>query len=414
MSARKPVLDWAIVKLMVTLAVATCAWAATEKVLHAFQGGTDGNNPFAGLIFDKAGNLYGTTYFGGASDNGTVFKLTPSNGGWKETVLYSFAGGTDGANPHAGLIFDKAGNLYGTTLAGGATNEGTVFELKHTRGHWTESVLHTFAGGSDGAGPDGPVILDRKGNLYGTTIVGGSKACIMGCGTVFELTPSRGGWKETVLYRFTAGNDGAGPQAGLTFDSAGNLFGTTTGGGNKQCSQSCGTVFELAYSRGRWKERILYSFSGFQDGGLPYAGLVFDKRGNIYGTTANGGTYGFGTAFELAHSGNGWKEKVLYSFGLWADEGTNPIGGVTLDGAGDVYGTTSQGTANGEGAAFELVRSRGKWSRKVLYDFIYADGDYPVASMIFDAAGNLYGTTVQGDSSNRCASGCGVVFEITP
>ena len=272
----------------------TSTWAATnEKVLHSFNGnGADGYQPEASLIFDAVGNLYGTTYWGGTYGFGTVFELTPSGGGgWTETVLHSFQpNGTDGNYPIAGLIFDAAGNLYGTTSAGGTYGFGTVFELTPEEGGgWTETVLLNF-NGTDGSYPHAGLAFDAAGNLYGTTGYDGTYHY----GTVFELTPTAGGgWTETVLHSFGNGTDGASPFAGLIFDAAGNLYGTTSAGG----TYGTGTVFELTGGR----EQVLYSFKSRYgaDGATPYAGLIFDAAGNLYGTTYWGGNYGDGTVFEL-------------------------------------------------------------------------------------------------------------------
>jgi uncharacterized repeat protein (TIGR03803 family) len=339
------------------------AW--TEEVLHSF-GGTDGVYPVAGMIFDKAGNLFGTTAGGGDSNHGTVFELTPpaaGKTGWIEQVLYSFAGsenaGPDGADPDADLIFDKAGNLYGTTNGGGTHGRGTVFELMPPAAGqtgWTEQVLHSFGGHNDGTNPDAGLIFDEAGNLYGTTGFNG---------TVFELMPPatrQTGWTEQVLHRFTGrGGDGASPYAGLIFDGAGNLYGTTvSGGGFNQ-----GTVFELtppAAGKSGWTERILHSFPAFgTDGAAPEAGLIFDRAGNLYGTTNGGGTHGHGTVFELmppAAGQTGWTEQVLYSFAgslRAGPDGAAPWAALIFDKAGNLFGTTDRGGMLGRGTVFELM-----------------------------------------------------------
>jgi uncharacterized repeat protein (TIGR03803 family) len=348
----------ALVIFTVSLLV-TSTWASTnwyEKVLRSFGNGTDGYAPSAGLIFDAAGNLYGTTqYGGGANAYGTVFELTPAGGGnWTETVLYSFRSGTDGAVPGAGLIFDAAGNLYGTTTAGGPNN-GTVFELTPTTaGGWTEQVLYRFcsqANCTDGQYPYGSLIFDAAGNLYGTTEFGGT----YGAGTVFKLTPAAGGgWTETVLYSFGRGTDGASPLVGLIFDVVGNLYGTTTFGG----TYGAGTVFELTPTAGGgWTETVLHSFNpnNGTDGFNPYAGLIFDAAGNLYGTTYYGGSYGGGTVFELTPAaGGGWTETVLRSFGNGTD-GFWPYAGLIFDHAGNLYGTTEYGGTHNYGTVFELT-----------------------------------------------------------
>jgi uncharacterized repeat protein (TIGR03803 family) len=274
-----------------------------EQVLYAFQGGNDGSSPSSGLILDSSGNLYGTTENGGGGTDcsgnyagcGTVFELSPNgSGGWTETILYSFQGGSDGALPTSGLVFDQAGNLYGTTRFGGGTF-GTVFELSPKgSGGWTETILYTFTNNSDGAYPQG-LIFDQKGNLYGTT-VGGGGLCGGGfnpCGTVFELSPNgSGGWTETSLYVFQVSDGIWNPNPGLVFDQAGNLFGTTPASGENGCVEGygCGAVFELSPNgSGGWKETLLFSFQGGSDGVGPNPGLMFDQAGNLYGTAQAGG-----------------------------------------------------------------------------------------------------------------------------
>lgn len=307
----------------------------TDTTIYTFTGNKgDGAVPYASVIFDGEGNLYGTTIGGGTGDgkgnnqDGTVFELTPPNGGtgpWTETVLYSFTGLADGANPFAGVIFDSHGNLYGTTNGGGS-DFGVVFELSPPSGggNWTETPIYTFTGRTDGSYPYAGVIFDSKGNLYGTTAIGGTKSGATckrtnGCGVVFEVSPPSGGngnWTETVLYSFAGSIDGGYPYAGVTFNSGGNLYGTTVQGGNTSgtnCSGTggCGVVFELSPpsgGTGAWNESQAYTFNGGSDGGFPYAAVIFDAQGNIYGTTSEGGNLsgsnctdvgGCGVVFEL-------------------------------------------------------------------------------------------------------------------
>jgi uncharacterized repeat protein (TIGR03803 family) len=333
---------------------------ATFTVLYSFKFGvTDGQSPYAGLVRDAAGNLYGTTLYGGSSSNcsggcGTVFKLDTTG---KETLLHSFEGPpADGANPFASLVRDAAGNLYGTTLRGGASDFGTVFKLDTTG---TETVLHSFVGSpTDGQYPRGGLVRDSAGNLYGTTSNGGSSSnCSGGCGTVFKLDTTG---TEIVLHSFVGlPTDGANPFAGLLRDAAGNLYGTTAYGGSKHahfCAFGCGTVFKLDTTG---KETVLHSFMGAatDDGALPEADLVQDAAGNLYGTTFTGGDspcyegYGCGTVFELDATG---KEIVLHSF-AWKD-GASPDAVLIRDAAGNLYGTTSTGGAFGWGTVFKLSR----------------------------------------------------------
>jgi uncharacterized repeat protein (TIGR03803 family) len=283
----------ALMIVIVILMLVPGAGAASKyKVLHKFAlNGKDGKLPLAGLILDVAGNLYGTTYIGGAYGYGVVFRLAPNaDGGWTESVLHSFTGGSDGKYPGAGLIFDAAGNLYGTTQSGGNLSYcggqgcGVVFRLTpNSDGSWKEKVLHQFTGGKSGSGPSG-LILDAAGNLYSTA--GGGA---YGAGVAFRLAPnSNGGWKEKVLHQFTGGKDGNGP-SGLTLDPSGNLYGTTHSGGNSVCyfGSGCGVVFMLtADSNGGWHEKPLHAFKN-NPGAFPDAGVILDGAGNLYGTTSN-------------------------------------------------------------------------------------------------------------------------------
>ncbi len=333
----------------------------TESVLHSFNGGTDGANPQAGLTLDAAGNLYGTTYDGGANSYGTVFKLTPNPGGsWAESVLYSFCSLTncaDGAQPLVSLTFDAAGNLYGTTYAGGANGYGgAVFKLTpNPDGSWVESVLYSFCSLTncvDGKWPLASLIFDHAGNLYGTTSDGG--AYNGSNGTVFKLTPNAdGSWSESLLYTFASRNHG--PEAALIFDGAGNLYGTTTLG----YQFGCGDVFELTTNPdGSWKLKVLYKFRCGKDGWLPLAGVIFDAVGNLYGTTARGGTsacyFGCGVIFRLApNSKGGWNETVLHTF--LDRPGATPYAGLISDADGNLYGTTSGDGSTTFGSVFEIT-----------------------------------------------------------
>jgi uncharacterized repeat protein (TIGR03803 family) len=396
------------------------AWAAAqETVLHSFNdNGADGVEPKAGLISDAAGNLYGVTTVGGIHAAGSVFELSPrEGGGWTETVLHSFGHGTDGVEPVGSLVRDAAGNLYGTTTSGGIHLFGTVFELSlRENGGWTESVLHSFnLNFSDGASPYSGLIFDAAGNLYGTTQEGG----IHNAGTVFELSPREGGgWTEKVLHSFNYGFvDGAYPDSNLVLDAAGNLFGTTASGG----VHVSGTVFELSPNdHGGWTETVLHSFGSGTDGYTPLAGLVFDDAGNLYGTTDQGGIHGWGTAFELMPSEDGsWAEKVLHSFNLDGLDGAGPVAGLIFDGAGNLYGTTVGGGIHLFGTVFELSpRGNGEWTEQVVHSFNRngSDGAAPYAGLVTGAAGNFYGTTAEGGIHlGPCVGhGCGTVFEITP
>jgi uncharacterized repeat protein (TIGR03803 family) len=340
----------------------------------------------------------------------------------------SSSGGADGAYPGRSLIFDAVGNLYGTTYAGGTPYQygfGTVFELSPAvDGTWTETVLYSFGStDADGLVPSSGVILDEAGNLYGTTTQGGAYGHIEEYpgGTAFELSPGAGAsWTETILHSFGSGNDGYFPQAGLTLDAAGNLYGATVSGGRgTECpNQGCGTVFELSLSGGAWTETVLHDFNGSGASPFtPYAGVILDSAGNLYGTTGSGG-YGSGTVFELSHAGGGsWKLTVLHGFGHGTD-GIMPEDNLVFDAAGNLYGTTFCGGAYGgcesfSGTVFELSPGvGGAWSEKVLHSFGHgSDGSFPYADLIVDAAGNLYGTTSAGGAFGGYG---GTVFEIRP
>lgn len=428
-----------------------CHAASQEKTLYSFPKCTGSTNcASAGvsiphsLIFDKAGNLYGVSVFGGASGSncqgygcGYVFMLTPgTNGTWNETTLYNFCSlknCADGAIPSSGLAFDSDGDLYGTTWYGGATTSGcggdlcgTVFKLTPgTNGKWTEQVLHSFTGGADGAEPAITTpLLDAKGNIYGTTGLGGA----YGYGTVFELTSgASGSWTETVLHSFDFnGTDGIIP-SGLAFDAAGNLYGTTNSGGKysgSACENTgvqnshCGTVYQLSKSaKGTWKEKILHSF---QDNGKdalqPLFGVVIDADGNLYGTTEFGGKNGGGAVFRLAPGK--WTETILLNFDQLApnNAGSFPLSGLVLTAAGDIYGTTKAGGLSGCdgdfgcGTIFELSSVGSQWTETLTYEFSSSsDGVSPGSALTLDPEGNLYGTTNVGG-----ANGDGVVFEIIP
>jgi uncharacterized repeat protein (TIGR03803 family) len=388
--------------------------AQTYKVIYNFTGGQDGGSPLAGLTMDKAGNLYGTAYGWGTHGFGTVYQLKLKNGNGTLNPLYSFAGGSDGTNPAARVIFGRDGALYGTTfLGGGGAGEGTVFKVRPSPSAcktalcpWTETHLYsfTFVGGS---GPLGDLLFDQAGNIYGTTIAGGENDN----GIVYELTPTGNSWTESVLHYFD-GTDGAGPQTGLIFDSSGNLYSTTQSGG----ANGYGTAFQMTYSAGTgWTESLLYSFGYGSDGGYPYTGLIFDRSGNLYSATSDGGAGGGGVVFELTSGAGGtWTFTPLYSFTGTAGNKCGPDD-LSMDSAGDLYGATFCDGAYGYGNVFELIQSNGGWTYKDLYDFTGGtDGANPVSNVLIHSNGKLYGTASIGGSSGNCSGGCGVVWEITP
>ena len=418
--------------------------SGNETVLYAFTGGSDGGDPQSGVFADLKGNLYGTTASGGADDLGVVYKLSPQG---QETVLFSFTGGYTGAHPAAGVVQDSAGNLYGTTVSGGTPTRlapegcGLVYEIDPSG---QETVLYTFSCGNDGAVPTGGVILDPSHNLYGTTKQGG-----VGYGVIYKLAPSG---KQTVLYNFTGGSEGGGPVSGVTRDESGNLYGAT-----EWAASTVGTVYELDTSGSlhvlatlqvfqgnvsppyaipvptldesgniygaapynspggilykidaQGQQTTLYDFAPAPGGTTPWAGLARDASGDLFGTTADGGTSNAGVVFKIDAAGN---ETVLHSFTV--TDGANPMAGVVLDSAGNLFGTTSIGGAYGCGTVFELDPAG---YVTVLHSFAGGDdGCNPYAGVTLDANGNLYGTTKFGGGTQRdCFTNtCGTVYKVT-
>ena len=451
----------AIVLMTVALAsVASAEWK--EKVLYSFQGGSDGQSPAGGVVFDKAGNLYGATYEGGSTcpspGCGTIFQLSPGVGGtWTETILYGF-NGTQGSFPEGGVIADAGGNLYGTTayggsgtclLFGGDVGCGVAYELSppvQKGGQWTYTVLYNFQGGKDGQIPQGNLTLDSAGNLYGATLYGGGYGTcnapyFQHCGTVFKLSVPKkngGNWTEKILYSFEGvksgqqSGDGANPNGGLVLDSAGAIYGTTYFGGNEsgECDggvggTGCGTVFEITPPRGKggkWTKKLLHRFND-EDGDNPAAGVVIGANGDLYGTTLRGGASkgpGGGTVFRVTRptgKSSIWEEAVLYSFSGDA-YGTDPAASLVFDAAGNLYSTTNGGTPQCHyGNVFQMRPAGGrgeKWNLSTLYEFAGSpDGEYPAAPLVLDKSAKLYSTTTQGGTGD-CSGGCGIVFEIKP
>lgn len=392
--------------LGVSLMLVAGAWAASsEKVLFDFSLGGDGAYPTGELVFDAKGRLYGTTENGGANFYGTVFQLTHSGSGWTEKVLYSFSNTSDGAYPSGALVFDKAGNAFGTAVSGGSTSCsngcGTVFELvPGSNNSWTFSVIYSFTGGSDGFAPAfGGLILDTSGNLYGTAEMGGK-----GSGTVFKLTHTKSGWKERTLYAFRGGSDAGYPLSGLSWNADGNLYGATVRGG----TGNAGAVFQLKHVASGWKEKVIYNFTGGNDGAYPeYGGVTLNAAGDVYGTVAGGGKSGQGVIFVLKLTKSGWKEGVLYNF-TGGSDGGQPFAGLTFNAAGNLFGATAYG-ANGSGTVFELEHTAIGWKERTLHAFTGSDGQYPYAGVVIDSKGRLYGTTNHGGSGSA-----GVVYEVTP
>ncbi len=390
--------------------------AFNEQVIYNFTNGGAGINPNTGLISDTAGNLYGGTQYSDSSlgvGDGTIFELIWNGSSYTYVVLYTFTGKADGTGVIGTLVRDAQGNLYGTGDAS-VGNSGNVFELSpNGSGGWTLTVLYTFTGGNDGAFPNGGVVLDKAGNLYGAANEGGRLAgCYgSGCGVVFELSPgSNGIWTETVLHAFS-GPDGAFPN-GVVSDPKGNLYGTTSvGGTGTACGGiglGCGIVFRLSPSAGHWTESVLHSFYLTNtDGTYPLA--VTYINGNLFGVTLQGGTQNFGTVFEVALSKSGAKTSVIHSFAALAALPRSPL---VFDQLGNLYGAASGGGNStcglGCGAIFELTRNGATWTETILHEFTGGtDGAQPYGSPILTAAG-LIGTAPFGGTN-----GYGVVFELT-
>jgi uncharacterized repeat protein (TIGR03803 family) len=378
-----------VVVLVVGVVAGQSSQAQTFTVLYNFTGAPDGASPFAGVTRDAAGNLYGTTYTGASSGYGVVFKVGKSG---TESVLYSFNGGTDGGSPVGGLVRDTAGNLYGTAEYGGSSGNGVVFKVDKSG---AETVLHSFSGGTaDGCSPDGGLVRDKAGNLYGTTMGCG----VSGNGIVFKVT-KRGA--EKLLHSFAGGKaDGANPlYTSLLMDMKGNLYGVTSQGG----SQNSGVVYKLSQSG---KLTVLHSFAGgTTDGCSAHGTPAMDKAGNLYGTTSRCGSGNHGIVWKVSKKG---AETVLFNFTGGSSDGANPIAGVVLDAQGNFYGNTQAGGASDDGTVFELST---KGVLTLLHTFDGSDGATPYGSIIRDAKGNVYGTTLEG---GNVMGSYGTVWKLTP
>ena len=392
-----------------------CLRAQTFTVLHSFNlNGVDGARADAGLTADRAGNLYGTTAAGGTRRGGMVYKLTHAGQGWVFTPLYQFSGGTDGGDPEGEVVFGPDGALYGTTSAGGDLNCnppigcGTVFKLQPS----ARAVGRALSDWTE-------TVLYRftqSPNIgFGRTVTFDAAGNVYGsvshvtsgndAGGVYELTPSGGGWNETVIYQFQDGDDGRNPTGNLVFDSAGNLYGVT----DDQGLYGYGTVFELSHSQSGWTNTTIHAFQDGNDGAIPFAGPIFNPAGNLLGTAASGGANGGGTVFQMApNPGGGWTFRTLYGF--QGHQSGGPTGTLTLDGAGNIYGVLQNDGADNYGSVFKLTMSNGNWSYTDLHDFTHgSDGDLPMGRVVIDASGNVYGTTSDGGEY-----GYGIVWEITP
>ncbi len=395
--------------------------APSETVIHSFTGPPLGELPMANPVIDAAGRLEGTTMRGGTNGScgsgcGTIFRLSHDAKGWNETRLWSFDL-THGAYPSDPLVADSSGNLFGATDVGGSL--GVTYGLFHGAHGRKLRDLHNFAGGRDGAQPRSSLIFDKRGDLYGTTVAGGTGGS-GGGGTVYELIPSGSSWTEKILHRFTPYNDGANPQAPVIFGSDGSLYGTTSYGGNQACPSGCGVVFRLTpLGTGKWEESVLHAFNG-ADGDTSVAGLIADAAGNLYGSTNEGGNSGCyggcGVLFELTRAPHGrWSFSVIHAFRVKA--GGGPSGAMAFDSAGNLYGTTViGGNINacpqqlGCGVVFRLAPgSKHRWKYGVLHVFDNSPDGALATGLVMSANGILYGTTIGGGSL-----GLGTVFEVTP
>ena len=350
------------------------------------------------------------------NDYGNAFKLAHKGSGWVLAPLYYFTGGADGGEPESGLVIGPNGAFYSTTYGGGVSpyGVGTVFELtppptvcKSVLCYWNERVLYPFMGVPDAGLPGyADLIFDQAGNIYGTTAEQGAN----NKGAVYELSPSGEGWTERVIYSFTDGSDGGFPYGGVIQDVSGNLYGTAQGGGSDDCPFTCGTVYQLTSAGNSWTQSVIFSFTGSTTGGQPQSTLLMDPAGNLYGTTTYYGPDGGGTVFELTPSNGGWSFSLIASFNCFV-----PVG-VTMDSAGNLYGVCGGGGAYGDGWVFKLTHSNGTWLVHDLHDFSGSDGATPYAPVTLDARGNIYGTTIAGGAVGTCYNnqGCGVVWEITP
>jgi uncharacterized repeat protein (TIGR03803 family) len=392
-----------------------CSQAQTFSVLYSFTGGLDGGNPETGLTIDQAGNFYGTAFDGGGPGNGgAVFKFAHSSGSWDLITLYTFSHYADMGGAPDSLLLGSDGEFYGTNYHGGVGDNGTVYRLqpavsdcKANMCSWSGTALYDFMGSPDGSVPTGGLTLDQAGNLYGSTQYGGLG--YHNPGTIYELTPFDGSWIETQLYAFTGGLDGSYIN-GVVMGADGNLYGTALYGGlNFQ-----GTVFELVHSESGWSLKILHAFTGGNDGLHPSAGLTFDRAGNLFGTTSSGGAGEEGTLFELMPFNGNWTFQTVYNFP--SIRGCGPSSVLTIGADGSLYGSSYCGGVYNAGTVFKLTDSGDSWTETVLHVFTGgSDGSYPVGTVTLDANGYAYGVTAYGGITNpNCAFACGVIWEISP
>ncbi|HEX3667249.1 MAG TPA: choice-of-anchor tandem repeat GloVer-containing protein [Rhizomicrobium sp.] len=368
------------------------------QVIHNFTNGSDGGVPPYTLVLDNKGRLVGTANEGGSNGAGVVFRMAHRKNGWSLSPLYNFSG--DDGQPGWGVTLYQGGIYsiasYSEVMHGPC---GSALQINKAHKQRQSVLMHTFVQGEDGC-PTGNMVLDKAGNAYGVTQNGGAD----GWGSIYELAPSNGTWTETILYTFQGGSDGGAPYSGMVFDKAGNLYGTASAAGSAGCGQGCGTVFELSPSQSGWTYKVIYSFSGGNDGGQPTAGLVLDESGNLYGAAESFGAKGGGTIFELSPSQSGWSFNLLAS----PSGSGGPVVALTLGSNNTIYGTNFFDGADGYGSVFRLTQSGGKWTYRDLYDFTSgSDGGYPGGGVTLDAKGNIYGTAVLGGANNF-----GVVWEI--
>jgi uncharacterized repeat protein (TIGR03803 family) len=396
-----------------TIIASQSAQAQTFNVIYAYAGHGTSAHAIGGLTLDRRGNLYGTTAWGGPyGAPGTLYELKRSGSSLVYSDLHNFGNGPDGNFPWDAPIFGPNGTLYGTTNGGGENGEGTVFNAQppaticpSVSCPWDETSLYSFTRLSDGGNPQSGIIFDSQGNIYGSNVNGGA-----GYGVVYKMTPSGEGWNYQVIYTFTGGQDGANPEGQLLLDSSGNLYGTATTGGLSGCGNfGCGTIYKLSPSGSGWTETTLYSFRDGTDGAQPTGGLIADSAGNLYGATSGSDVSGGGTVYELTPNGANWTFNLLYDL---PGNGPGPMENLARDSAGNLYAATWGDGAYGQGNVFKLTPTNNGWVFTTLHDFTgAADGSNALGALTIDSNGVVYGTTYDGGAAD-CA--CGVVFEVTP
>lgn len=398
--------------LLVSMPLSSARASSSFKVLHTFAGGNDARSPTGVLTFDNAGNLYGTSLYGGSTTAcggygcGAVFRLTPKNGRWADSVLYDFAD-VIYAGPSGPLVLDSAGNIYGSNTAWGYDNGqyfgGNLFQVLNEDGSYSGSTLHTFVGGSDdGAQPNPGLVRDSAGNLYGSTQAGGN---LNNNGVVFEFSPNGDGtWTETLIYEFGSGKSSC-PVGTMAIDKEGNLYGTTACGG----AYGAGSVYKLSQASGVWTIESLYDFTPDVLGYSPApGGLVLDAAGNLYVNTQYDGSYGVGMLFKLSPTVGYWKFSLIHSF-TGSTDGGYPAGGLAIDSSGSIYGTTLAGGLFQYGTVYKFAHgTKAGWNQTVLHNFVGTTDGYNPQGVILDSSGNVYGVAAQGGAKLD-----GVAYEIT-